>query len=134
MTRASAGSPLHGMVSSGSVPKRWRVKAWFLVVVVVFISVVGSVSFLGWRRSVPGVVSHTAPPRFVGHKTSLVFTLEATRGNVARVEIRVAQTGSSAVVVTRAGPPGQPPDNPRGLGGASPGPRGVGARPWAGGG
>src|SRR2546429_335255 len=112
MTRASAGSPLHGMVSSGSVPKRWRVKAWFLVVVVVFISVVGSVSFLGWRRSVPGVVSHPAPPRFVGHKTSLVFTLEATRGNVARVEIRVAQTGSSAVVVTREGALGQRLDIP----------------------
>ena len=100
------------MVSSGSVPKRSRVKAWFLVVVVVLLSVVGSVSYLGWRQSVPGVVSHTAPPRFVGHKTSLVFTLEATRGNVARVEIRVAQTGSSAVVVTREGALGQRVDIP----------------------
>ncbi|OLB07861.1 MAG: hypothetical protein AUH14_02605 [Candidatus Rokubacteria bacterium 13_2_20CM_69_15_1] len=100
------------MVSSGSVPKRSRVKAWFLVVVVVLLSVVGSVSYLGWRQSVPGVVSHTAPPRFVGHKTSLVFTLEATRGNVARVEIRVAQTGSSAVVVTREGALGQRLDIP----------------------
>ncbi|OLB52978.1 MAG: hypothetical protein AUH99_03615 [Candidatus Rokubacteria bacterium 13_2_20CM_2_70_11] len=87
-------------------------KAWFLVVVVVLLSVVGSVSYLGWRQSVPGVVSHTAPPRFVGHKTSLVFTLEATRGNVARVEIRVAQTGSSAVVVTREGALGQRLDIP----------------------
>jgi len=100
------------MVSSGSVSKRSRVKAWFLVVVVVLLSVVGSVSYLGWRQSVPGVVSHTAPPRFVGHKTSLVFTLEATRGNVARVEIRVAQTGSSAVVVTREGALGQRLDIP----------------------
>ncbi len=100
------------MVSSGSVPKRSRVKAWFLVVVVVLLSVVGSVSYLGWRQSVPGVVSHTAPPRFVGHKTSLVFTLEATRGNVARVEIRVAQTGSSAVVATREGALGQRLDIP----------------------
>ena len=100
------------MVSSGSVPKRSRVKAWFLVVVIVLLSVVGSVSYLGWRQSVPGVVSHTAPPRFVGHKTSLVFTLEATRGNVARVEIRVAQTGSSAVVVTREGALGQRLDIP----------------------
>ena len=100
------------MVSSGSVPKRSRVKAWFLVVVIVLLSVVGSVSYLGWRQSVPGVVSHTAPPRFVGHKTSLVFTLEATRGNVARVEIRVAQTGSSAVVVTREGALGQRVDIP----------------------
>ena len=100
------------MVSSGSVSKRSRVKAWFLVVVVVLLSVVGSVSYLGWRQSVPGVVSHTAPPRFVGHKASLVFTLEATRGNVARVEIRVAQTGSSAVVVTREGALGQRLDIP----------------------
>src|SRR5436190_17279523 len=112
MTRASAGSSPHGMVSSGSVPKRSRVKAWFLVVVVVLLSVVGSVSYLGWRQSVPGVVSPTAPPRFVGHKTSLVFTLEATRGNVARVEIRVAQTGSSAVVATREGALGQRLDIP----------------------
>jgi murein DD-endopeptidase MepM/ murein hydrolase activator NlpD len=116
-----------GMVSSGSVPKRSRVKAWFLVVVVVLLSVVGSVSYLGWRQSVSGVVSRTVPPRFVGHKTALVFTLEATRGNIARVEIRVGQTGSSAVVATREGPLGPRVDVPVVLEGATLGLREGGA-------
>jgi murein DD-endopeptidase MepM/ murein hydrolase activator NlpD len=100
------------MVSSGSVPKRSRVKAWSLLVLLVLLSVVGSVSYLGWRQSVPGVVSQTVPPRFVGHKTALVFTLEATRGNVARVEIRVAHAGSSTVVATREGTLGRRVDIP----------------------
>src|SRR5207302_1123874 len=47
--------------------------------------------------------SLTPPPRFVGQRTALVFTLEAARGSVARAEIRVAQGASSVVVAKREG-------------------------------
>ena len=74
-----------------------------LVVLLLLLAVVGSVSYFGWRQSVPGVQSLTAPPRFVGQKTTLTFTLEARRGNVARVEIRVVQGGKSTVVAKQEG-------------------------------
>src|SRR2546426_5992708 len=89
------------------VPKRSRSKAWLVVVLLVLLAAIGSVSYLGWRQSVRGVVSVTTPPRFVGHKTAFVFTLEAARGNVARVEIRIIQGGSSSVVAKQEGTFGQ---------------------------
>src|SRR3989442_91118 len=92
-----------GMVSSVLVPRRSRAKVWSLIVLLVLLGVVGSVSYLGWRQSVPGVASVTRPPRFVGQRTALVFTLEAARGSVARAEIRVAQGASSVVVAKREG-------------------------------
>src|SRR3989449_8378205 len=92
-----------GMVSSVLVPRRSRAKVWSLIVLLVLLGVVGSVSYLGWRQSVPGVASLTPPPRFVGQRTALVFTLEAARGSVARAEIRVAQGASSVVVAKREG-------------------------------
>ncbi len=99
----SSKRPAGGMVSSVLVPKRSRSKPWLIVVLLVLLAAIGSVSYLGWRQSVPGVVSVTTPPRFVGHKTALAFTLEAARGNVARVEIRVVQGGSSSVVAKQEG-------------------------------
>ncbi len=89
------------------MPKRSRSKAWLIVVLLVLLAAIGSVSYLGWRQSVRGVVSVTTPPRFVGHKTAFVFTLEAARGNVARVEIRIVQGGSSSVVAKQEGTFGQ---------------------------
>src|SRR6058998_3377609 len=91
------------MVSSVLVPRRSRAKIWSLIVLLVLLVGVGSVSYLGWRQSVPGVASLTPPPRFVGQRTALVFTLEAARGSVARAEIRVAQGASSVVVAKREG-------------------------------
>ena len=55
-----------GMVSSVLVPRRSRAKVWSLIVLLVLLGVVGSVSYLGWCQSVPGVASFTPPPRFVG--------------------------------------------------------------------
>ncbi len=85
------------------MPRSSRVKVWVLVVLLLLLAVVGSVSYLGWRQSVPGVQSLTAPPRVVGQKTTLGVTLEARRGNVARVEIRVVQGGKSTVVAKQEG-------------------------------
>src|SRR6059036_995196 len=91
------------MVSSVLVPRRSRAKIWSVIILLVLLAVVGSVSYLGWRQSVRGVVSLTPPPRFVGARTALVFTLEAARGNVAHAEIRAVQGANSAVVAKQEG-------------------------------
>src|SRR2546428_13825465 len=95
------------MVSSVLVPKRSRSKPWLIVVLLVLLAAIGSVSYLGWRQWVPGVVSVTPTPRFVGHKTALVFTLAAARGNVARVEFRGVHGCSSSAVATQHGTAGR---------------------------
>src|SRR5436190_1409507 len=95
------------MVSSVLVPRRSRAKIWSVIILLVLLAVVGSVSYLGWRQSVRGVVSLTPPPRFVGARTALVFTLEAARGNVAHAEIRAVQGANSAVVAKQDGERGQ---------------------------
>jgi len=91
------------MVSSVLVPRRSRAKIWSVIILLVLLAVVGSVSYLGWRQSVRGVVSLTPPPRFVGARTALVFTLEAARGNVTHAEIRAVQGANSAVVAKQEG-------------------------------
>src|SRR5947199_364636 len=91
------------MVSSVLVPRRSRAKIWSVIILLVLLAVVGSVSYLGWRQSVRGVLSLTPPPRFVGARTALVFTLEAARGNVTHVEIRAVQGANSAVVAKQEG-------------------------------
>jgi len=72
-------------------------------VLLLFLAVVGSVSYLAWRQSVPGVRSVATPPRFVGAKTALTFALEASGGNVVRVEIRAVQGGRVAVIARQEG-------------------------------
>ncbi|MBI1964352.1 MAG: peptidoglycan DD-metalloendopeptidase family protein [Candidatus Rokubacteria bacterium] len=78
-------------------------KTWLLVVLLLLLAVVGTVSFLGWRQSVPGVVSLTAPPRIIGQKTPLTVTLQASRGGVARAEVRLVQGGKATVVARQEG-------------------------------
>jgi murein DD-endopeptidase MepM/ murein hydrolase activator NlpD len=73
------------------------------VVLVLLLAVVGSVSYLGWRQSVPGVRAVVTPPRAIGHKSTIPIVVEATRGQVARVEVRVLQGGKSAVALTQDG-------------------------------
>jgi murein DD-endopeptidase MepM/ murein hydrolase activator NlpD len=77
------------------------VKAWVLVFVILLLAVVGSVSYLGWRQTVPGVQALAPPPRFLGLKTPFTVVLEARRGNVTSVEVRVAQSGTAATVAKR---------------------------------
>lgn len=83
-------------------PSRTR----FVVVafVVLLLAIVGSISYVGWRQSVPGVKVTTTPPRLVGHRTALTVGLAATRGHIAQAEARVLQGGRSAVVA-RLEPP-----------------------------
>jgi len=85
------------------VPLRSRTKTYVLVVLVLLLAVVGSVSYLGWRQSVPPPTVASSPPRFLGHKTTVPMTVQAARGNVASVEIRVVQGTKQAVVVKQDG-------------------------------
>jgi murein DD-endopeptidase MepM/ murein hydrolase activator NlpD len=89
------------------VPQRSRIKSWLLVVLALLLVVVGGVSYLGWRQSVPPVHVTVSAPRFLGHKTPLTVVLEAARGNVVGAEVRVVQGGAPVVVVKREAPAGE---------------------------
>ena len=87
------------------VPQRSRTKAWVVLVLVLLLAVVGSVSYLAWRQSVPGVRATLQAPRFLGHNTSFTVTLEAAHGNLRRSEVRVVQGGKPVTVATVTGLP-----------------------------
>ena len=72
-----------------------------LIVLVLLVAVVGSISYLIWRQTVPGVKSLTTAPRFIGQKTAFTVVVEARRGSVARVEVRIEQSGKSTPVATK---------------------------------
>jgi murein DD-endopeptidase MepM/ murein hydrolase activator NlpD len=73
------------------------------VVLLLVLAVVGSVSYLGWRQAAPGVRAIVTPPRALGHKTTLPLVVEAARGQVAHVEVRVRQGDRVATVLTQDG-------------------------------
>ena len=80
---------------------RSRFPFWLTLVLVMAVLVVGPISYLAWRQSVPGVGAEWSPtPKFIGLKTPLSLTLRAARGGVRSVEVRVVQ-GSAAVVVAQ---------------------------------
>src|SRR3989454_3480337 len=101
--QASAfGDGRHGIIRF--VRQRSGPKIWALIFLFLLLAVVGSVSYLGWRQSVPGVQALVAtPPRFLGQRTAFTVVLEARHGNVARVEVRVVQNGKSTTVVKQDG-------------------------------
>src|SRR5437868_6835641 len=72
------------------VPQRSRTKSWVLVVLLLLFAIVGSVSYLGWRQSVPLVRATLTAPRFLGHNTSVTATLVAFKASdAARVDVSV---------------------------------------------
>jgi murein DD-endopeptidase MepM/ murein hydrolase activator NlpD len=83
-----------------AVRQRSRTKAWLVLVLVLLVAVVGSVSYLGWRQSVPGVRATLEAPRALGHNASFTVRLEAARGNVRHAEVRVVQ-GERPVTLAR---------------------------------
>ncbi len=83
------------------VPRRSGTKVFVLVVLLLLLSVVGTVSYLGWRQSVQGVRATATPPRVVGAKTPVTVALEATRGNVASAEVRFVQGAGKPIVVAK---------------------------------
>lgn len=87
------------------VPRRSGTRVFLVVVLVLLAVVVGGVSYLGWRQSVPGVQVTAAPPRLVGRATPLSFVVTAVRGNVTRAEVRVVQGGEPVTLARHDGPP-----------------------------
>jgi hypothetical protein len=83
------------------VPRRSGVRLGLVIVVILLIAVVGAVSYLGWRQSVPGVRVTSTPPKFLGHKTTIPIAVQATRGNVTRLEIRVVQDNRPVVLAAQ---------------------------------
>jgi murein DD-endopeptidase MepM/ murein hydrolase activator NlpD len=78
---------------------RWR--PWLSITLSLSLLVVGAISYFGWRQSVPGVAaSFSEPPAFVGLKTPLSLMLQAARGGVRSVEVRVVQ-GTNRVAAVR---------------------------------
>lgn len=88
------------------VPRQSRTKFWVLVILLLMLVVVGSVSYLGWRQTVPGVQVTTAPPRFIAARTTLTIGLAAARGSITNAEVRVVQGGKSAVIAKQDAPLG----------------------------
>jgi murein DD-endopeptidase MepM/ murein hydrolase activator NlpD len=84
------------------VPRSSR-RVGLLVVLLLLLVVVGSVSYVGWRQSVAGVSVTATPPRLLGGKTPVKIALEATRGNVARAEVRLVQAGKTIVLAKHEG-------------------------------
>ena len=89
------------------VRRRPRAKLWVLVVVALLVAVIGVVSFLGWRQSVPGVRVTATPPRFIGRQAAVSVVVDAVRGNVVRAEVRVVQGGPPVVVARQESPTGR---------------------------
>ncbi len=85
------------------MPPRSRTNTLVLVVLLLLLAVVGTVSYLGWRQSVPPPTVTATPPRLLGHKTALPMTVAAAHGNVAGVEVRIVQGGKHAVAVKQDG-------------------------------
>jgi murein DD-endopeptidase MepM/ murein hydrolase activator NlpD len=82
---------------------RSRFSLWFTLFLVPAVFVVGALSYLAWRQSVPGVRVELAPtPKFVGLKTPFVLTLRSARGSVQSVEVRIVQGPTPTVVVQQA--------------------------------
>jgi murein DD-endopeptidase MepM/ murein hydrolase activator NlpD len=94
------------------VPRQSRSRLSLLFVLVLLLVVIGGVSYLGWRRSVPGVRVVSAPPKFLGAKTSLPLVLEASRGTIGPIEVTLAQSGKTTLAAKSDGPHGQRADVP----------------------
>jgi murein DD-endopeptidase MepM/ murein hydrolase activator NlpD len=77
-----------------------------LIVLLLVLAVVGSVSFLGWRQSVPPPRATLTAPRLLGRNSSVTVTLEATRGRIKRAELRVLQGGKPITLARADAAPG----------------------------
>ena len=86
---------------------------WFTIIVIPSLLVVGALGYLAWRQSVRGVRASLDPvPRWIGIKTPLAVDLQAAKGGVRSVEIRLRQ-GSAKVVILQQAFTGTPANEQR---------------------
>ena len=88
------------------VRQRSRTKAWVVLVLLLLLAVIGSVSYLAWRQSVPAARATVEAPKFLGHNASVNVTLEAVRGQLQRAEVRIVQGGTATTIARPASPLG----------------------------
>ena len=88
------------------VRQRSRTKAWVVVVLVLLLTVIGSVSYLAWRQSVPVPRATVQAPKFLGHNASVTVALEAARGQLQKAEVRIVQGGALMTIARPAAPLG----------------------------
>jgi murein DD-endopeptidase MepM/ murein hydrolase activator NlpD len=86
-------------------------KIWFALLGVPAIVIVGALSYVAWRQSVPGVRAEISPvPRAIGSRTPLALTLRAARGGVAAAEVTLVQGDMRATAGRHEFSPGGPND------------------------
>jgi murein DD-endopeptidase MepM/ murein hydrolase activator NlpD len=85
---------------------RSRTKILVSLVVLLMLAVIVPVAYVGWRQWVPGVRVVTPPPRLIGHKGAMTLDVQAARGNIARIEVRILQGDKSAVLAKQETPLG----------------------------
>ncbi len=89
-------------------------KTGLLVTLILSVVIIGAISYLAWRQSVPGVSATLIPsPRFIGLKTTLALGLGAARGGVQSFEVRLVQGGQKVTVAEQTFSPPLP--NERGV-------------------
>ena len=85
--------------------RRSSFKSLLVLALIPVVAALAVVAYIAWRQSVRGVQVIGAPPAALGQKTPLTFGLQATRGNVARAEVRLVQGGKSTVIARLDGAP-----------------------------
>ena len=77
-------------------------KIWVLVTLLLGLLIVSSISYLGWRQSVPGVRAQLATPlTHIEIRTPLTLQLTATRGGIAALELRLVHGAQKATLLQR---------------------------------
>jgi len=76
-------------------------KFWLFLVLIPALAIVGGVSVLAWRQTVPSVQAELVPtPRFLGVKTPLTLVLRAARGGLVSAELRLVQGQGRAILAS----------------------------------
>ena len=76
---------------------------WFTIIVIPSLLVLSALGYLAWRQSVPGIRASLDPvPRWIGVRTPLAVDLQAAKGGVRSVEIRLRQGSAKVVIVQQA--------------------------------
>ncbi|HXJ80513.1 MAG TPA: M23 family metallopeptidase [Candidatus Methylomirabilis sp.] len=83
---------------------RSRIAVRLALIGIPILLIVGVVSYLAWRQSVPLVRAELSPPKFIGLKTPLTLNLEASRGGVRSAEVALVQGSTRAVVAAQTFP------------------------------